>query len=91
MSEDYISRKVLKARMFDMAKPNTNKTYWDGVDDVGDLIDTLPSVQPIRPKGEWISYHFGTFYVCSCCNERNNRRDKFCPNCGADMRGASDE
>ena len=35
----------------------------------------------------WVCYHFGAYYVCSCCNERNNRKDKFCPNCGADMRG----
>ena len=30
--------------MFDLPKPPSNKTYWDGVDDVGDLIDKLPLV-----------------------------------------------
>ena len=60
-------------------------------EDIIAYVDAMPSIRPIRPKGEWISYHFGTFYVCSCCNERNNRRDKFCPNCGADMRGKADE
>lgn len=38
-------------------------------------------------KGEWISYHLGAKWICSQCNEKNNSRDNFCPNCGADMRG----
>ena len=42
--EDAISRQMLKAKMFDLPKPPSNKTYWDGVDDVGDLIDKLPLV-----------------------------------------------
>ena len=43
---DAISRQMLKAKMFDLPKPPSNKTYWDGVDDVGDLIDKLPPVTP---------------------------------------------
>lgn len=53
-------------------------------------IERLPSITPqesIRQKGKWISYHFGAYYECSNCHERNNSRyDKYCKFCGADMR-----
>lgn len=42
--KDYISRQTLLAKIFDLPKPKTDKTYWDGVDDVSDLISRLPSV-----------------------------------------------
>lgn len=51
-----------------------------------DILD-LPSVQPKQDKGEWIAYHLGAKWICSQCNEKNDSRDNFCPNCGADMRG----
>lgn len=34
----------LKAKMFDLPKAD-DKTYWDAVDDIGDLIDNLLSEQ----------------------------------------------
>lgn len=52
--DDAISRQMLKAKMFDLPKPPSNKTYWDGVDDVGDLIDKLPPVTPAEKVGQWI-------------------------------------
>lgn len=33
----------LKAKMFDLPG-RTNGSYWDGVDDVGDLIDNAPTI-----------------------------------------------
>ena len=49
------------------------------------LLDELPSVQPERPKGEWIED--GLEVRCSVCGEIHFDYEKFCPNCGADMRG----
>lgn len=53
-----------------------------------DFLD-LPSVtpqEPIRPKGKWIPYHYGAYYECSNCHERNDSRyDKYCKFCGAEM------
>lgn len=47
-----------------------------------------------RPKGEWIIQTFSTFpqyqpneYICPFCKNVVNRMTKFCPDCGADMRG----
>ena len=57
-----------------------------------------------RPRGEWIECEDNTSFVrqlprmwleCSCCKWSCDRgyktRYKFCPNCGADMRGEKNE
>lgn len=63
-----------------------------------DLLNDLPSAQPERKKGKWISTDDGwdgEYFVCSVCGcpwtlikgtpEDNGMN--FCPSCGADMRG----
>ena len=54
----------------------------------------LPSAQPERKKGRWLADNRpgGGFWVCSCCKfpSAANVLYKFCPNCGADMRGEQD-
>ena len=60
---------------------------------ITDLINGIPPVQPIRPKGRWIgSAMLGTLR-CSRCygdcpmnGDFYNKTDFF-PDCGADMRG----
>ena len=68
------------------------------------VINGLPSVQPERKKWKW-SFIGDNMFECTCCGTpyttqqlnglRNYNTDpyapKFCPNCGADMRGESDE
>ena len=61
-------------------------------------IGNLPSAQPERKKGEWLPDNRpdGGFWVCSECKFPSeafaaNVLYKFCPNCGADMRGEKDE
>lgn len=52
-----------------------------------------------RPQGEWIEHHDNslTYHTCSICNneplECNDYEylSKFCPNCGANMRGKENE
>lgn len=42
-----------------------------------------------RPKGEWIVQKGEPMpYICPFCNERNCCKGNYCPDCGADMRGA---
>lgn len=47
-----------------------------------------------RPQGEWIKTneligeHFHNVFVCNQCGARAVDKLKFCPECGADMRGA---
>ena len=66
------------------------------------MIESLPSAQPERKKGEWIitktergwnCAEYPTEVTCSNCNyiEDYQKALDFCPNCGADMRGEENE
>lgn len=61
--------------------------------------ESLPPVTPTRKAGKWIRKPIrndkggciGAEMICSCCN-KDNRHDEymdFCPNCGAKMKGES--
>ena len=73
--------------------------------EVRDKIRELPSVTPIRPKGHWIEvakYSDGKHEIeCSKCGshifDRGHANSyivkekyKYCPRCGADMRGSEE-
>ena len=73
---------------------------WYKADDVYKALEAIPTIEPKR--GKWIedickydrAYHF----KCSVCGEWNglsveewNWKPNFCPNCGARMKGESDE
>lgn len=57
-----------------------------------DIIEGVPSAQPGRKKGKWI-YHPDWEddgecpYECSECGMGSDYTTKYCPRCGADMRG----
>ena len=40
-------------------------------------------------RGKWTDLNNGAIYhyECSCCKGHTGWHEKFCPNCGADMRG----
>ena len=47
-----------------------------------------------QSEGEWIWTENGDedyeqFWICSVCNEKSYIETKFCPDCGAKMKGAS--
>lgn len=51
----------------------------------------LPSAEPERKKGKWIKTYIGGFgKLMGYCNRCGVKHpvDNFCPNCGADMKGA---
>lgn len=54
------------------------------------ILDYLPSAQPERKRGEWIEEP-GKIPRCSNCgiysDDADKGYDKYCPNCGARMRG----
>ena len=63
--------------------------------DSAEVLKDLPSAQPERPKGEWITDDLSGIISCSRCGNDapmettggGQYKSKFCPNCGADMRG----
>ena len=69
---------------------------WDEVDDM-----PAADVQPVK-LGRWITWDDSGFTKCSCCNSEYYISDlqvvgdsegfvDFCPNCGARMRGTSND
>ena len=65
-----------------------------------DRIKALPPAQPEREEGEWINTNpeykngfYNNSYYCSECHDYYTTSPyemKFCPNCGARMKGAND-
>ena len=59
------------------------------------IVENLPSAQPECKTGRWLKdgeIDDVLFYRCSECGSSEPIRGyKFCPNCGADMRGDQDE
>ena len=66
-------------------------------DEVVKELKQLPPAQPERKKGKWIFKNDTKQFFCDQCDEPSLTADdvyiysmdfsKFCPNCGADMRG----
>ena len=58
---------------------------------VWEYLHQLPSAEPKRKKGEWLGGELGNCSVCGhygCASDIwNGCKDRYCPNCGADMRG----
>ena len=53
-------------------------------------VECLPAADVVPVvHGKWITQDRSyTRFMCSACNSKNHRGgDKYCPNCGADMRG----
>ena len=61
------------------------KVIWQRANSKGLLV-----INEERPQGEWIRRKMN-WYICSNCNHKTDSIGetffKFCPNCGADMRG----
>lgn len=58
------------------------------------MIEEQPTVEPVR--GEWLECQTNNgYYECSSCGRLHNKfyqgKTKYCPNCGADMRGEKND
>ena len=68
-----------------------------GMERTRDRVEDAPAadVAPVR-RGEWLLRHVGHghYWECSACHTNPciyvTKDTKFCPNCGADMRGDTD-
>lgn len=61
------------------------------------IVDSMPTVEE-RKVGKWIGEEEGYYSECSCCGASFLWEDykcigdwKYCPNCGAEMRGAEND
>ena len=52
------------------------------------FVNSVPSVKPERKKGKWIPVEDSDCwrgFECDQCKGGENRRTRFCPNCGVEM------
>ena len=69
-----------------------------------EMIHDAPTITPERKQGRWIKHEDRAAWYCSECATDDyyayfynsdtgvyELQDKFCPNCGADMRGGQNE
>lgn len=85
--ETLISRQDAIDTLFEILDKPKHAEFLYG-DEIYRALMTLPPVQP--KKGKWMRESIkGILYHCSVCTGRFDYEWKFCPNCGADMRGAS--
>lgn len=75
------------------------EAYNDGIDEQWKKIVNAPTIEPERPKGQWIviaEFKDCRYAKCNQCKVTqifyyNKPLTNFCPNCGSDMRGKKDE
>lgn len=90
---DLISRQEAIKAIEDL--PNCYNGFSDTFDKAC-IIGVLEEVQSAQRTGHWINrslnikYPEWERYTCSECGKHSDGFD-YCPNCGADMRGVSDE
>lgn len=66
---------------------------------VEDMIENAPTIEPERKTGRWINHRNDNGHNiadCDQCGEAmqwfdDDIKPNYCPNCGADMRGKTDE
>lgn len=70
----------------DDLKKELNKNRYYVTYKVFDIIDNAPTIEK-RPQGEWLK-NANEIYKCSLCGAYGNPNYfRFCPNCGAIMKG----
>lgn len=100
---DLINRQALRDAMYHEAfETDTEMQRWDSGCWIRyklfeNCIDSMPTIEPEQQKGEWrpivlTSYPPKYREMCSCCGFMKNKEAfRFCPICGAKMRGEDDE
>ena len=99
--DDFISREATIKRIKEVYCVGCNSYHGVrcracGTGDAIDIVDDFPAadVAPVV-HARWVThYRSGTpvaeGYVSTCCDMWNNRKNDYCPNCGAKMDGGAD-
>ena len=95
INNEYVQKGYLKTYLANRGIKVISYDEWEHLCDCIDDAKAADVRENVR--GEWIKggeqpyfrKHFD-IVVCSICNKRGEKRWKFCPNCGADMRGDKD-
>lgn len=96
MSDDLISRQAA----IDFIKDHSYPVRYDGnsieqgmtVTGIEQGLNEVPSIQPKQKTGHWVCLDDDELaYGCSECKSVSLRESKYCPNCGAYMKGENNE
>lgn len=91
MSDDLISRQVLKQTMYHEAfEVDSEMQKWDGgcwirYKLLEKIVDSMPSVQPEQKTGQWIPNKHTDTVLCGQCGKCYGDEHRYCPHCGAKM------
>lgn len=66
---------------------NAEDTYGDSVSLCSQMVSYEDCPLEEVEKNEWIISSDGYYPYCSKCGHRPGKMSRFCPSCGADMRG----
>lgn len=71
-----------------LSKPNNALKALSSAEAVQGCDGSRYDTRPPLKHGEWKYYnYYAGWYECTVCKQYENIKHKFCPNCGADMRG----
>lgn len=63
-----------------------------GIDGIVDALEQLPLIQPKRGRWVLVCDNNGMHFICNKCGAwRYHQEQKFCGECGADMREVNNE
>ena len=103
MDNDLISRQAtidfIKEHSYPVRYDNTSIEQGMTVTGIEQALNEMPSIQPKQKTGRWIEIDDYDAWRCSECDEyfclyEGTPQDNeyyYCPNCGAYMKGESDE
>ena len=75
---------------YELMKAKECETCADECEQMVAWLGELETLRAARPQGKWIEEN-GLIACSNCHTIWLYRRTKFCPNCGADMRGGEDK
>ena len=87
---DYISRQAAIEALKEVSEHYTDKgrEWHPHINFMVQAIEELPSAEK---RGAWKHRKTWSVYVCDQCSFENREVSRYCPNCGARMKGESDE
>ena len=97
MDNDLISRQAAEIAFVEKGQGSHRYKLgevWElNFEEIRDVLNDLPSAQPVQKTGQWLINSDGYYPYCSICkNEPKSRiMTDYCPNCGAYMKGESNE
>jgi len=85
-SDDCVSKAELMKLYYEYQPTLATNVY-----EFGEKLKALPPVTPTRKVGKWINSVYSVGFTCTCCSltQTSGFKYDFCPNCGAEMKGES--